>query len=258
MSTLKRSAGAKSVRCDKVVDHEQGHHQDSRDGCSSGLDGDTSHQEGIPLEVSPLQLEFDFDQDPPQVLLQIHHKGILLDKRKPMMSFRFRAFPEEAHERFAADAGIVAPHTTETATIVLKKGTHHTDDTAHSVTHVYMPEYIIMECCPVSTALARSYSALIQAEGREEADKALHHTWDAAHFFLEEDHSETNGDGGGLPHVSCQKLFVKCTCSHKPHRDKLAEYLVDVDNCPLHRQIDPDLERILRVDSNSEHEHGHS
>uniref|UniRef100_A0A7S0FNX0 Uncharacterized protein n=1 Tax=Minutocellus polymorphus TaxID=265543 RepID=A0A7S0FNX0_9STRA len=82
------------------------------------------------------------------------------------MPFRFRPYPaDKAHERFTASSGIVAPNTTETAAIVLHQRTQLMDND-----HRIITEWIVMEYCPVSTALAKSYADMIQTEGREKAD----------------------------------------------------------------------------------------
>ena len=233
MATLERSAAVSGNADTKEVDHRQDH---IRDASSSSLVQEISVRElqgalppppSSPLKVTPREVVFDFDQDPLQVLLQIHHKGVVVDKHKPMMAFRFQSYPaDETQERFTASAGIVAPNTTETAAIVLHQRTQLRDDDQRVI-----PEWIIMEYCPVSTALAKSYANMIQSEGREKADESLRKTWDAAEFFMEGDVEI----GGGLPHVHRRKLRVRFTCTHKPHEDKLVEYLVDHGhNCPLH------------------------
>lgn len=227
MATLERSAAAAT----NEADHRQDH---IRDASSSSLVQEISVRElqgalpqppSSPLKVTPREVMFDFDQDPLQVLLQIRHKGIVVDKHRPMMAFRFRSYPDD-ETRFSANAGIVAPNTTETAAIVLHQRTQLRDNDERVI-----PEWIILECCPISTALSKSYADMIQSEGREKADESLRKTWDAAEFFLESD-----GDvGSGLPHVHRRKLRVRYTCTHTPHKDKLVEYLVDHrHNCPLH------------------------
>ena len=233
MATLERSAAVSGNADTEEVDHRQDH---IRDASSSSLVQEISVRElqgalppppSSPLKVTPREVVFDFDQDPLQVLLQIHHKGVVVDRHKHMMAFRFRSYPaDETQERFTASAGIVAPNTTETAAIVLHQRTQLRDDDQRVI-----PEWIIMEYCPVSAALAKSYANMIQCEGREKADESLRKTWDAAEFFMEGDVEI----GGGLPHVHRRKLRVRFTCTHKPHKDKLVEYLVDHrHNCPLH------------------------
>ena len=240
MATLERSTAACSGRTkdgDKA-DHEHRHIRDV--GSSSPvqeislgeLQSDiTSHDSppASPLQVTPREVLFDFDQDPLQALLKIHHKGIIVDEQRPMMAFRFRSYPaDETHERFLANSGIAAPNTTETAAIVLRQRTQLMDADHHII-----PEWIVIEYCPVSTALAKSYADMIQAEGREKADDALNRTWNAAEFFMEGD----SDIGDGSPHVHRRKLRVRYTCSHKPHRDKLVEYLIDHrHNCPIHHE----------------------
>ena len=241
MATLERSTAACSGRTNdgEKADHEHRHIRDvsSSSPVQEVLHGDvqsaaTSDDSppASPLKVTPGEVLFDFDQDPLQALLQIHHKGAIVDEQRPMVAFRFRSYPtDEMHERFSANSGIVAPHTTETAAIVLRQRTQLMDAGHHLIS-----EWIIIECCPVSTVLAKSYADMIQAEGREKADDALNRTWNAAEFFTEGD---SDSIGGGLPHVHRRKLRVRYTCSHKPHQDKLVEYLIDHrHNCPIHHE----------------------
>ena len=88
MATLERSAAVSGNADTEEVDHRQDH---IRDASSSSLVQEISVRElqgalppppSSPLKVTPREVVFDFDQAPLQVLLQIHHKGVVVDRHK--------------------------------------------------------------------------------------------------------------------------------------------------------------------------------